>query len=135
MDGGVHILTIKGSRLPNRAERSEMLQQLWSLVESSKIDPVVILELTDDQILSQLASGRYGVLQERFELPDDADLESIAAQYERGILTVSISKKQYSFDRLFPQHRPQRIGYGVPSKFPFSGPEMRSPSVFDSMFW
>lgn len=40
-----------------------------------------------------LGSGRYGTFVQRFRLPDDAEPEGVRADYDRGVLKVTIPKR------------------------------------------
>ena len=148
---------MKGSRVPNSAQINGMLQQLVLSLNNGQMDPTQLVGLTDEQLLLLVASGRYGTFNEQFELPDDADPNTIQADYERGVLTVSIRKQRLSYDRLFPQQRgfdsplsdpmfvPRR-GYGLPQgTYPggrgasgglgSSGGLGRGLGGLDSLFW
>eukprot|EP00667_Euglena_gracilis_P002991 EG_transcript_2998 len=132
-------LIVQGARLPTRDQTAEMLQQLGLALRRGQVDAQQLLELPDTQLLLLAGSGRYGSFVERFALPDDADVEGIQAEYERGVLRVYVPRRQMSYGRLFPQPVPYAsplAGLASPLH-PYRLPRAPRPTPpsLDSLFW
>jgi len=112
-------LIVRGARIPTREEAAGLMRQLGAAVREGRLDARSLLPLSDEQLLLQMGSGRYGSFVERFRLPDDAAGDRVAAEYDRGVLKVFIPRRPLSFGRVFPAPAPR------PS--PLAG--------FDSLFW
>eukprot|EP01097_Dermamoeba_algensis_P002722 TRINITY_DN2072_c0_g1_i1.p1 TRINITY_DN2072_c0_g1~~TRINITY_DN2072_c0_g1_i1.p1 ORF type:complete len:591 (+),score=226.60 TRINITY_DN2072_c0_g1_i1:392-2164(+) len=84
-------LTIEGVRVPSIQEENAMKEKLKQLLQE-QYGTTDIPEEDLETLLLKFAMGRFGRFSETYRVPKNADLESISADYQRGMLQVVIPK-------------------------------------------
>lgn len=107
-------ITIEGVREPSDHEDSVLRNQLRRKYGGEKVDEISaefvqdIDATTENQFLLKAGAGRFGKFSETYQLPDYVDTDRIGANYEGGVLNVTIPKL-----RRYPQRSP----FGFPASF------------------
>lgn len=86
-------LSVQGLRLPDAMEQKVLEQSLAAHLERLPRKQREQLQQEDvDGLAAQLGRGRFGFLEEEFELPRDVDWQGVECSFEEGVLRVVLPR-------------------------------------------